>query len=102
METCMRLMPIERADALRNRVPTLGWPQWLGLVAALAISLALGYATYVRLTSQPPTVVQTVAVTRRAINAAVNGTGTVTAENHPSLSSHRHRRHPPLHVQLGH
>ena len=63
----MRLMPIERADALRHRVPTLGWPQWAGLVAALAISLALGYATYVRLTAKPPTTVQTVAVTRGAI-----------------------------------
>src|SRR2546423_7125286 len=97
----MRLMPIERAAALRGRLPMLGWPQWVGLGAALAISLALGYATYVRLTAKPPAVVQTVAVTRGAINAGVNGTGTVTAENRSSLSFRGSGRVASVDVKLG-
>src|SRR5438094_8048984 len=82
-------------------MPVLGWPQIVALLAALVISVVLGYATYVRLTSTPPTTVQTVAVTRGAITAGVNGTGTVVAEDASKLSFRGSGRVASVEVRLG-
>src|SRR5438045_3172256 len=76
----MRAIAINRAEALRRVGPPLGWPQLAGLLAALGVSLVLGYVIFARLTTPAATPVQTVAVTRGPIAAGVSGTGSVVAD----------------------
>src|SRR5436309_4118682 len=82
----MRAIAINRAEALRRVGPPLGWPQLAGLLAALGVSLILGYVIFARLTTPAATPVQTVAVTRGPIAAGVSGTGSVVADASSQVS----------------
>jgi HlyD family secretion protein len=97
----MRVMSVDQVGALRRQVPPLGWPQVAALLAALLVSGALGYVTYVRLTTVTPAPVQTVAVTRGALIAGVNGTGTVVADNSSKVGFKGSGRVADVFVKVG-
>src|SRR4051794_7177068 len=97
----MRAIPISRPNALRGRLPSLGWPELGGLLAALLISLLLGYLAYTRLTTPAPVTVQTVAATRGSISAGVNGTGTVMADQSSKVSFRGSGRVADVYVKVG-
>src|SRR5579883_2955544 len=97
----MRVVSTDRVGALWRQIPPLGWPQLAALVAALLLSLALGYITYVRLTTTTPAPVQTVAVTRGALVAGVNGTGIVVADNSSKVGFKGSGRVADVFVKVG-
>src|SRR5919202_5285513 len=97
----MRVTSMDQVGALRRQVPPLGWPQMAALLAALLVSLALGYGTYVRLTATAPAPVQTVTVTRGALVAGVNGTGTAVADNSSKVGFKGSGRVADVFVKVG-
>src|SRR5438270_3869387 len=92
---------LDRPGALRARLPGLGRPQLLGLIAALLVSAVLGYFTYARLTTPKPVQVQTVAVSSGPIAAGVNGTGTVVADSSSKVGFRGSGRVASVDVKVG-
>src|SRR5262245_51207583 len=97
----MRATPRPRARGRALRLGSLGWSQLAGLLAALLISAATGYAAYTRLATPKPLAVQTVAVTRGAIAAGVNGSGTVVADQSSKVGFRGSGRVASVDVKVG-
>src|SRR5687768_16643310 len=97
----MSVVSWEQVQGLRRQVPPMGRPQLAALLAALGISLVLGYLTYTRLTTPTATPVQTVAVSRGTIAAGVNGTGTVVAEQSSKVGFRGSGRVAEVFVRVG-
>src|SRR5262249_31675738 len=75
-----------RLQARPCTVPPVSWPQLAGLLGALVVSVALGYATYLRLTAERPVEIQTVAVSRGPGAATISATGSAVADTSTRLS----------------
>src|SRR4051794_18172235 len=97
----MSVVSWDRVGAARRAIPPLGWPQLAGLLAALGLSLMLGYITYTRFTTPTAAPVQSVEVTRGAISAGVSGTGTVVAEQSSKVGFRGSGRVAEVYVRVG-
>src|SRR5262249_16235776 len=82
-------------------LPPLGWPHWASLLVALILSLVLGYAIFVRLTTPPPVSVQTAPVTRGTVVATVAGSGAVVADSASNVGFRTSGRVAEIYVQVG-